>query len=108
MTWRKAFDAFGTTILLCLSCLANPALAGEDHRVEVKNDRRTTIVPTGTLISTVMSMLRHPDGAIFLSAQFDPPKLLKSVDNGETRNTDSVKLTDGAAGVNRWVPHNQP
>ena len=93
MSWRKASGTFGTTLLLCLFSLVNPALAGDDHRVEFKIDKRITIVAPGKLTRAMMSMVRHPDGAIFLNAQFDPPKLLKSVDNGETWKTVSVKLT---------------
>ena len=92
MTWRKASDAFGTTFLLCLRCLVNPALAGDDRRVEVKIDKRVTVVPPGTLSRAMMSMVRHPDGAIFLNTQIGP--LYKSTDEGQTWTPLPVKITN--------------
>ncbi|MCH7688023.1 MAG: hypothetical protein IH899_15320, partial [Planctomycetes bacterium] len=91
MISQKANGAFGATLLLCLSSLLNPALAGDDHRVDVKIDKRITVVPPGTLTRAMMSMVRHPDGAIFLNTQTGP--LYKSSDNGQSWTPVSVKLT---------------
>ena len=90
MISQQANGAFATTLLLCLSSLLNPALADDDHRVDVKIDKRITIVPPGTLTRAMMSMVRHPDGAIFLNTQTGP--LYKSTDNGQTWTPVPVKL----------------
>jgi len=68
-----------------------PAVA-HDHRIDVKIDKRGTIVPPGTLTRAMMSMVRHPDGAIFLNTQSG--SLYKSTNNGESWTPVSVKLVN--------------
>ncbi len=92
MSFRTSFCAFCTTLLFCLISHVNSAPAGNDHRIELRIDKRTTIVPTEMLTRAMMSMFRHPDGTIFLNTQTGP--LYRSTDNGESWTPVSVTLTD--------------
>ena len=85
---RTKVVLFLTLIVLPLpfGCEASPAakaaLEVKDHRVEVEIDKEITIVPPGTgLDRAMMSMVRHPDGSIYLNTQTQE-KLYKSSDNG--------------------------
>jgi hypothetical protein len=65
-----------------------------DHRIDVKIDRRVTIVPPGSgLKRAMLGMVRHPDGSIFLNLQTQPV-LLTSRDNGKNWGRLPVKLAD--------------
>ncbi len=87
-----------------------------DHRVDVKTDRRVTIVPPGSgLKRAMLGMVRHPDGSILLNLQTQP-MLLRSRDNGKNWTRVPVKLPDApprqkshALGVSRdgrlWLMH---
>ena len=67
-----------------------------DHRVEVEIDKTVVIAPPGSGESReMMSMVRHPDGSIFLNAQ---SVLFKSRDNGQTWAPVPVKFTDVPSG----------
>ena len=48
--------------------------------IEIKLDDEIEIVPPGTLSRSMMSMVRHPEGSIFLNTQSGP--LYRSADNG--------------------------
>ena len=66
----------------------------DDHRIDVKIDRRVTIVPPGSgLKRAMLGMVRHPDGSIFLNLQTQPV-LLTSRDNGKNWTRLPVKLPD--------------
>ena len=92
------------------------SLGPEDHRVEIKIDRRVTIVPPGSgLKRAMLSMVRHPDGSILLNLQTQP-LLLSSRDNGKNWTPVPIKLPDAppkqrsnALGVSRdgrlWLMH---
>jgi len=97
MSWRTAPGAIPALLMLCLSDGMHPALAGNDHAVQVKIDQRVTVVPPGVLTRAMMSAVRHPDGAIWLNTQTGP--LYKSTDEGRTWTPVAVKL--------RGVPPNQ-
>ena len=64
---------------------------GGDHRVSVEIGKRVQVVPPGVLTRAMMSMVRHPDGTIYLNTQTGP--LFKSSDDGETWTPVEVKLT---------------
>ena len=72
MSWRMAPGAIPALLMLCLSDGMHPALAGNDHAVQVKIDQRVTVVPPGVLTRAMMSAVRHPDGAIWLNTQTGP------------------------------------
>lgn len=65
----------------------------EDHRVEVRIDRRIRIVPPVKETRAMLGMVRHPDGTIFLNTQRQG--LYKSVDDGQTWTASPVKFSDG-------------
>ena len=82
--------------LITLSCwtLQVSSVCGvDDHRVEVEIEKEVKIVPAGVAKRAMMSMVRHPDGTIFLNAQTESPRLYKSSDNGKTWSAAPVKLT---------------
>jgi len=79
-------------LALCLSVSLVSAAAAIDHRVKVKVDEKVDITPEKAKRG-MMSLARHPDGTIYLNAQFDPPQLLKSRDNGKTWTSVPLKLT---------------
>ena len=93
---RKVGLALVVTVLcLFLGCQGSPELKSPpevmDHRVEVKIDKTEVIAPPGSGIGHVMmSMVRHPDGTIFLNTQSGP--LYKSTDNARTWTAVPVKL----------------
>ena len=93
--------------------------AVEDHRVVLKIDREVKITPAGATKRAMMSMVRHPDGTIFLNAQTERPRLYKSSDAGETWTAVPIRFTGLPApqetqglGVNRngrlFVIHQSP
>ena len=85
-------------VVSCLSLCSQGSAGGTapsevtDHRVEFKIDKRVVIAPEKLGVSrAMMSMVRHPDGTIFLNTQ---NKLFKSCDNGQTWPVVPVKLND--------------
>jgi len=84
-------------MLLCLSWAAKVGFCADDHRVEVKVDKKVIIAPApaeGSKARGMMSMVRHPDGSIYLNMQ---NVLFQSADNGQTWTTVPVKLTEAPA-----------
>ena len=76
-------------LLLCLACSSSPAGEFTDHRVQIKIDRRATIVTPESPLNLKRAMLgmqRHPDGSILLCLQ-TLPVLLRSSDQGRTWTT---------------------
>ena len=59
MSWRTAPGAIPALLMLCLSDGMHPALAGNDHAVQVKIDQRVTVVPPGVLTRAMMSAVRQ-------------------------------------------------
>ena len=75
-----------STRFILASCLcASLAMAAnaDDHRMVVRIDDKVDI-PSEKAERGMMSMARHPNGTIYLNAQFNPPQLLKSRDNAKT------------------------
>lgn len=106
MNRRKILWAWCVALLLCSDSVAKPVWGDDHHRVDVRIDRRTTIVPPGILTRAMMSMVRHPDGALFLNTQTGP--LYRSTDNGRSWAPVTVKLSSAPSrqvfhglGVNR-------
>ena len=56
---------FIMAFLLILNSHENAVCADSDNQSLVRIDRRVTIVPPGSLTRAMMSMIRHPDGAIY-------------------------------------------
>jgi hypothetical protein len=75
-----------------LSLAPFPIQAENNHRINVQIDKETTIVPAADDFErAMMSMLRHPDGSIYLNTQTQE-KLYKSSDNGQTWTPLPVKF----------------
>ena len=90
-TARKV-GLFIMALSLCVGCGSMIAAGIDDHRVEVKIDRRIVIVPpTKGFGRAMMGMVRHPDGSIYLNTQTQE-KLYKSSDNGQTWKPLPVKF----------------
>lgn len=84
MTWNLKLVPILITSILCLSGPAGLLLGVDDQRAVLKFDKKTMIAPAGTPKRDMMSMVRHPDGTIYLNFQSELPKLYKSSNNGET------------------------
>ena len=105
LAMRKTLLALTLVVLyLFLGCEAQPPEI-KDHRVKVKIDKTVVITregpsvyeATGSGVSrSMMSMVHHPDGSIFLNTK---NVLFKSTDNAQTWTPVPLKLTD--------VPPNQ-
>ncbi|MAV38451.1 MAG: hypothetical protein CMJ59_23690 [Planctomycetaceae bacterium] len=66
----------------------------DNHRFDVKIDRRVTVVPPGSgLKRAMLGMVRHPDGSILLNLQTQPV-LLRSRDNGKNWTRVPLELPD--------------
>ncbi len=63
---------------------------GGTHQAEVEIEKRVEIVPGGVLRRAMMSLVRHPSGAIYLNTQTGP--LYESTDDGETWTPVPVQL----------------
>ena len=71
-------------IVLSLSLDCEGAPEVKDHLSDVKIDKRIAIVPAEAGLNRAMiSVVRHPDGTIYLNTQTQE-KLYKSDDNGQT------------------------
>ena len=74
---------FIMALSLCVGCGSMIAAGIDDHRVNMKIDRRVIIVPpTKGFGRAMLGMVRHPDGTIFVNTQ--TRGLYKSSDNGKT------------------------
>jgi hypothetical protein len=91
MTWNLNLAPMLITSILCLSWAVNPLMGVDDHRVVLLIDKKITIAPAGTPKRGMMSMVRHPDGTIYLNFQTEMPTLYKSSDNAE--NWKAVPVT---------------
>ena len=70
----------------------SPGLAIDDHRVIVKIEKEVIIAAAGVFNRAMMSMVRSPNGTIFLNAQAKPPILYRSQDQGEFWTPVRVRL----------------
>jgi len=87
---------FFMALSLYVGCGEMIVEAVEDHRVEVKTDRRVTIVPpTKGFGRAQLGMVRHPDGTIFVNSQ--TLGLYKSSDNGKTWTASPVSFDSSVA-----------
>ena len=80
-TARKV-SLFIMALMLCVGCGSMVAAGIDDHRVNVKIDRRVAIVrPTKGFDRAMLGMVHHPDGTIFVNTQ--TLGLYKSSDKGQ-------------------------
>lgn len=97
MTRRIHFDMSrqgSLRVMLALYLCVRLAAASADasgQQVEVKIDKNVQIVSDGPNRG-MMSIAQHPDGTIYLNAQFNPPQLLKSSDNGKKWTTVPIQF----------------
>ena len=85
-----AYRVFLCVLFAIISLAPFPVRAENDHRLNIEIDKEATIVPVSPK-RAMMSMIRHPDGPIFLNTQTEGV-LYKSVDNGGTWKTVTVNL----------------
>ena len=96
------------TLLVCWSCVMVLALGDNDQQVEVKIDKRVTVVPPGSEVGHAMlQMVRHPDGSIYVNMH--ALGLFKSTDEGETWTQIPLNNNPGGLGVSSdgrlWLVH---
>ena len=83
---------FQCVMVSFLGLTACPVQAEDNHPINVVIDKETTIVPAADNFKrAMMSMIRHPDGSIYLNTQTQAV-LYRSVDHGATWETVAVHL----------------
>jgi len=99
---------FLIALLLCWNWAMVPVLGNDDQQVEVKIDKRVTVVPPGSEIGHAMlQMARHPDGSIYVNMH--ALGLFKSTDEGETWTQIPLNNDPGGFGISNdgrlWTVH---
>ena len=83
---------FQCVMISFLGLTACSVQAENNHRINVVIDKETTIVPAADNFErAMMSMVRHPDGSIYLNTQTQAV-LYRSVDHGATWETVAIRL----------------
>ena len=86
----RKVSLFIMALSLCVGYGSMVAAGIDDHRIEVKIDRRISIVPPSSETRAMLGMVRHPDGTIYLNTQRQG--LYKSNDNGKAWTASPVNF----------------